>query len=91
MITVMCWNAVKIHWRSIDRITEKALAEHQPLDSALLAEPAPVPADMPLSELISLVAQAPCAVPVIGEDSSYIGIISKAMLLQALDKETPNE
>ncbi|HDM8084328.1 glycine betaine/L-proline ABC transporter ATP-binding protein ProV [Yersinia enterocolitica] len=75
---------------SIDSL-KKALAENQSLDSALLADPAPVPADMPLSELISLVAQAPCAVPVVGEDNSYIGIISKAMLLQALDKETPNE
>ncbi|EKN5949309.1 proline/glycine betaine ABC transporter ATP-binding protein ProV [Yersinia enterocolitica] len=75
---------------SIDSL-KKALAENQSLDSSLLADPAPVPADMPLSELISLVAQAPCAVPVVGEDNSYIGIISKAMLLQALDKETPNE
>ncbi|MEY4921468.1 MAG: glycine betaine/L-proline transport binding subunit [Pseudomonadota bacterium] len=75
---------------SIDSL-KKALADNLPLDSALLAEPAPVAADMPLSELISRVAQAPCAVPVIGEDNSYIGIISKAMLLQALDKETPNE
>lgn len=75
---------------SIDSL-KKALAENQSLDSALLTDPAPVPADMPLSELISLVAQAPCAVPVVGEDNSYIGIISKAMLLQALDKETPNE
>ncbi|CNI19783.1 glycine betaine/L-proline ABC transporter ATP-binding protein ProV [Yersinia pekkanenii] len=75
---------------SIDSL-KKALAENQPLDSALLDYPAPVPGDMPLSELISLVAQAPCAVPVVGEDNSYIGIISKAMLLQALDKETPNE
>lgn len=75
---------------SIDSL-KKALAENQSLDSALLVDPAPVPADMPLSELISLVAQAPCAVPVIGEDNSYIGIISKGMLLQALDKETPNE
>ena len=58
-------------------------------DDALLEAPAPVPADMPLSELISLVALAPCAVPVVCEENNYIGIISKAMLLQALDKEGP--
>ncbi|AJI94069.1 glycine betaine/L-proline transport ATP binding subunit [Yersinia ruckeri] len=75
---------------SIDSL-KQALSANQSLDHALLAEPAPVPADMPLNELISLVAQAPCAVPVVGEDNNYIGIISKAMLLQALDKETPNE
>jgi glycine betaine/proline transport system ATP-binding protein len=28
-------------------------------------------------------------VPVVGEDNNYIGIISKGMLLQALDKEGP--
>ena len=30
---------------------------------------------------------APCAVPVIGEEQQYVGIISKRMLLQALDRE----
>ncbi|KAA9002473.1 glycine betaine/L-proline ABC transporter ATP-binding protein ProV [Affinibrenneria salicis] len=74
---------------SIDSL-KKALAEQQTLEHALLSEPAPVQADMPLSELISPVAQAPCAVPVIGENNEYIGIISKGMLLQALDKEGTN-
>ncbi|AEX50705.1 glycine betaine/L-proline ABC transporter ATP-binding protein ProV [Rahnella aquatilis] len=68
-----------------------ALKTNQPLESALLESPAAVQADMPLSELISHVAAAPCAVPVINEDNNYIGIISKAMLLQALDKEGGNE
>ena len=68
-----------------------ALKANQPLESALLESPAPVLADMPLSELISHVAAAPCAVPVVSEDNNYIGIISKAMLLQALDKEGGNE
>lgn len=64
-----------------------ALAAGEPLEQALLASPAPVPGDTALNELISTVAQAPCAVPVVGEDNQYIGIISKGMLLQALDKE----
>ena len=68
-----------------------ALNANQSLESALLESPAAVQADMPLSELISHVAAAPCAVPVINEDNNYIGIISKAMLLQALDKEGGNE
>lgn len=66
---------------------KKALSANQTLDDALLEAPAAVPADTPLSDLISLVAQAPCAVPVVGEEHNYLGIISKAMLLQALDKE----
>ncbi|MEC5319600.1 glycine betaine/L-proline ABC transporter ATP-binding protein ProV [Brenneria populi subsp. brevivirga] len=71
---------------SIDSL-KQALKDQQPLEHALLSDPAPVPADMSLNELISQVAQAPCAVPVIGENNEYIGIISKGMLLQALDKE----
>ncbi|NPE59966.1 CBS domain-containing protein, partial [Dickeya dadantii] len=43
---------------------------------------------MSLNELISQVAQAPCAVPVVDENHEYLGIISKGMLLQALDKES---
>ncbi|QTF07320.1 glycine betaine/L-proline ABC transporter ATP-binding protein ProV [Brenneria izadpanahii] len=74
---------------SIDSL-KQALKEQQPLEHALLSDPAPVPADMSLNELISQVAQAPCAVPVIGENNEYIGIISKGMLLQALDKEGAN-
>ncbi|MGM3175645.1 glycine betaine/L-proline ABC transporter ATP-binding protein ProV [Dickeya lacustris] len=73
---------------SLDSL-KQALRQQQPLEQALLPSPAPVPAEMPLSELISLVAQAPCAVPVIDEQHDYLGIISKGMLLQALDKENP--
>ncbi|MDX5629792.1 MULTISPECIES: glycine betaine/L-proline ABC transporter ATP-binding protein ProV [unclassified Brenneria] len=71
---------------SIDSL-KQALKEQQPLEHALLSDPVPVPADMSLNDLISQVAQAPCAVPVVGENNEYIGIISKGMLLQALDKE----
>lgn len=34
--------------------------------------------------------QAPCAVPVVDEDQQYVGIISKGMLLRALDREGVN-
>lgn len=46
-----------------------------------------MPADTTLNDLLSHVAQAPCAVPIIGEEGQYIGIISKGMLLQALDRD----
>ncbi|MGC6389896.1 glycine betaine/L-proline ABC transporter ATP-binding protein ProV [Ewingella sp. S1.OA.A_B6] len=75
---------------SIDSL-KAALKANQSLDAALLELPGPVLADMPLSELISHVAAAPYAVPVVNEDNNYIGIISKAMLLRALDKEGGNE
>jgi glycine betaine/proline transport system ATP-binding protein len=49
-----------------------------------------VDAQTPLSELLSHVGHAPCAVPVVDEGHQYIGIISKRMLLQALDREGAN-
>ncbi|QWA12192.1 glycine betaine/L-proline ABC transporter ATP-binding protein ProV [Sodalis ligni] len=71
---------------SVDSL-KAALAANLPLEQALLDSPIPVPADTPLNEMISTVAQAPCAVPVVGEENRYIGVISKGMLLQALDRE----
>lgn len=70
---------------------EEALKNKQHIESAILPEPCAINGDTPLNELISTVAQSPCAIPVIDEKNRYIGLISKGMLLQALDKETPNE
>ena len=71
---------------SIDSL-KTALAAGAGLDNALLETPAAVDAQTPLSELLSVVGQAPCAVPVVGEEGQYVGIISKGVLLQALDRE----
>ncbi|WP_036771526.1 glycine betaine/L-proline ABC transporter ATP-binding protein ProV [Photorhabdus australis] len=70
---------------------EKALQEKKSIEHAILAKPTAVASDTSLNELISVVAQSPCAVPVVGDDDKYIGVISKGMLLQALDKETSIE
>jgi len=74
---------------SIDSL-KAALSQQQGIDAALIDSPAPVDAETPLSELLSHVGQAPCAVPVVGEEQQYVGIISKRMLLQALDREGAN-
>ncbi|WP_168421845.1 glycine betaine/L-proline ABC transporter ATP-binding protein ProV, partial [Erwinia amylovora] len=71
---------------SVDSL-KAALAEGAGLDRALLDGPQAMPADTTLNDLLSHVAQAPCAVPIIGEEGQYIGIISKGMLLQALDRD----
>ena len=70
---------------------EAALKAKKPITDAILSEPQAVSADTPLNELLTVVAQSPCAVPVVGNNNRYAGVISKGMLLQALDKETPNE
>lgn len=59
------------------------------LEQALLADIQPILADTALNELISEVAAAPCQVPVIEEDGTYLGLISKANLLNTLDRSTP--
>ena len=74
---------------SIDSL-KAALSEGQGIDAALIDSPQAVDAQTPLSELLSHVGHAPCAVPVVDEGHQYIGIISKRMLLQALDREGAN-
>ena len=74
---------------SIDSL-KAALTQQQGLDAALIDAPLAVDAQTPLSELLSHVGQAPCAVPVVDEDQQYVGIISKGMLLRALDREGVN-
>ncbi|MEA1064225.1 glycine betaine/L-proline ABC transporter ATP-binding protein ProV [Erwinia sp. HR93] len=74
---------------SIDSL-KNALAQGLGLEEALLKTPGPVAADMPLSEVLTPVGQAPCALPVIDDEQHYLGIISKGVLLQALDREGMN-
>ncbi|MGY3892450.1 glycine betaine/L-proline ABC transporter ATP-binding protein ProV [Aeromonas enterica] len=58
------------------------------LEQALLDEVTPLLADTPLHELISEVAAAPCHVPVVEEDGTYLGLISKANLLNTLNRSS---
>ncbi len=71
---------------SIDSL-KAALSRAQGIEAALIDDPLVVDAQTPLSELLSHVGRAPCAVPVVDEEHQYVGIISKRMLLQALDRE----
>lgn len=69
---------------------EQALFDKKNIEQAILTSPCAIDANTPLNELISTIAQSPCAVPVIGDNQDYIGVISKGILLQTLDKETIN-
>ena len=46
---------------SVDSL-KQAVAHKHALDAALLSAPDPIPAQTPVSDLISLVAEAPCPV-----------------------------
>lgn len=71
---------------SVDSL-KRVLNDGQRLDDALLETPQPLHCDTPIGELIGTVAQAPCSVPVIDDNQTYLGVISKALLLEALDRE----
>ena len=59
------------------------------LQHAYLKDVAPIAADASVADLFGQVAQAPCALPVVGEGGRYHGAISKTTLLRFLDRDTP--
>ncbi|MFY0640683.1 MAG: glycine betaine/L-proline ABC transporter ATP-binding protein ProV [Bermanella sp.] len=67
---------------------KQAKQQGQTMEAALLKKPQTILADTPLGELISDVAQAPCSPPVINEQGKFLGVISKTVLLEALDRQT---
>lgn len=46
-----------------------------------------LPAEMPIRETLGAVAQAPCPLPVVDNSNVYKGVISRATLLETLDRE----
>lgn len=64
------------------------IKKKQTLAEAIIDDVQAIPAETPIRDIISWVAQAPCAVPVIDENQKYIGVITKARLLETLDRET---
>ena len=71
---------------SIDSL-QQAFNDNAGLDQALLDSPEPLPADALVNELIATVADAPCGVPVVDEQGDYKGVITRATLLNTLDRE----
>ncbi|TCK08816.1 glycine betaine/L-proline ABC transporter ATP-binding protein ProV [Marinobacterium mangrovicola] len=71
---------------SVTSMTEQLKNEGN-LESSYLEEVPSLAAKQPVGELIGTVAQAPCSVPVVDEDGKYLGVISKAVLLETLDRE----
>lgn len=73
---------------SIDSL-KAALSGRKGIEAALIDDPLVVDAQTPQRVALSR-RRAPCAVPVVDEEHQYVGIISKRMLLQALDREGGN-
>lgn len=72
---------------SADSLRAAGRGEGIPIKRAFLPEVNAVPADTPLHELLGTVAQSPCGVPVIDPKRRYLGVITKANLLLALNGE----
>ncbi len=72
---------------SVDTLSEQLKAEQPKLSDAYLPDISSLPSDTPLTEVIGSVAESPCGLPVVDENGHYRGVISKAVLLQTLDRE----
>ena len=70
---------------SADSLQAAAAADRNArISKAFLDEVEPLTRDTPVGELIGLVAQSPCSVPVVDAEGRYAGVISKATLLETL-------
>lgn len=62
------------------------IRDHKTLEEALIDVP-PILSNTPIKDIMTIVAQAPCPVPVVDENNIYKGVVSQANLLTALDGE----
>ncbi len=65
----------------------RVIHQSEKLDQAILSDVEPITEDTSINEIIGAVAQAPCPVPVVSDQHKYLGCISKALLLETLDRE----
>jgi glycine betaine/proline transport system ATP-binding protein len=72
---------------SIASLEEELKAPKPEIHSAFLPDVTPIPGDTSIGEIITMVARAPCGLPVVDEKGKYLGVISRAVLLKTLDRE----
>lgn len=73
---------------SVETLSAELKADEPTLSRAYLDDVQTLDADTPLNELIGAVAASSYGLPVVDEDERYVGVVSKACLLQTLDRET---
>jgi len=73
---------------SVDSLTEQLTTDKPSLSAAYLTDIEPLDADTHVNDLIGAVANSPCGLPVIDGDRRYLGVVTKAGLLETLDRET---
>ncbi len=72
---------------SVASLETEGRAAHPELHNAFLPDVEPIRSDTSIGEIIGPVAQAPCGLPVVDENNRYLGVISRALLLEALNRE----
>ena len=79
---------VRAFFRGVDasRVLRARDIARPPDDGLLQAGLEPVAADTPIHALLGRVAAAPGPLPVVEADGRLIGVISRAVLLEALDR-----
>mgnify|MGYP000386249237 CR=1 FL=1 len=73
---------------SVDTLSEAHKRGETKISAAYMSDVEPISADTPVADLIGDVARTPCGVPVVDEAGRYMGVISKAALLETLDRQT---
>ena len=67
---------------------EAELKRNEPrLQNAFLPDVVPLEAGTKIGTIIGTVAQAPCGLPVVDDQGRYLGVVSRALLLEALNQE----
>lgn len=72
---------------SEDSLKQAMKRQAQVLADAFIDGVETLPADLPVSSLIGIVASAPCGLPVVDKHGRYLGVITKTALLETLDRE----
>jgi len=72
---------------SVSSLEAEGRSPQPELTKAFLPDIEPIRADTSIGEIIGPVAQAPCGLPVVDENNRYVGVVSRALLLEALNRE----
>jgi glycine betaine/proline transport system ATP-binding protein len=72
---------------SVDSLKAQLQTDEPALGGAYLDDVPVLDASTPLNELIGVVAASPCGVPVVDAERRYAGVLTKAALLETLDRE----
>jgi len=72
---------------SVDSLQAQLEKEQPALADAYLPDVPVLVADTPLNEILGKVASAPCGLAVVDEEQCYLGVVTRAGLLEMLDRE----